>query len=506
MSGDQKYSLKFLFAVFFFLSLFFVSFPHAYATDCGLRYYDGDKIVGLNCESLKLTNSPLRVRTSTGIWGITHVDLDHPLATKLHFAYRNPSTGATVLRAAARTGEGNEILLSSCEEFQLIGLINAFPATGKTYLLTQDLDCSSTNPSNAGFGGSLWGKGYNQFFEGVGYDGVPGTSDDSGPSLAEGWSPLGQTTPISGTIDGGGHTVSNVYAVIPPGNYGGYGLFSQADGAVIRNLHLRNLAVSQNIRVGSFVGVGRNIQIINCSATGSLFADRGAVGGLIGQCESSWCCGEWPGGIIGNCTIENSYFKGTISARNPELGDNKNSAGGLVGYGRDVRISSSYFQGNLITEGTPPGLGYTTSGAQITAGGLIGSVAGTIIIEDSFSVANFSTGNGLSFLATGGLIGAIKSGTSSIPNSWWFASGLAPTNTIGGVSDSTGKATAISDFYGTGVTGTNRGGAVYKYPATGGWFYATTNPYGAWMPVSGNFPYLKCPTGKSWNSTAQICK
>ena len=109
--------------------------------------------------------------------------------------------------------------------------------------------------------------------------------------------------PFSGTLDGAGHTVFNLYVDQPgtqrtvsvDGNRVEYdtvfaGLFSHLDGAAIKDLTLKNIRINvttvENCFLGGLAGYARDVIIQNVRVSGRLHltmsSRMGGVGGIIG--------------------------------------------------------------------------------------------------------------------------------------------------------------------------------------------------------------------------------
>ena len=160
--------------------------------------------------------------------------------------------------------------------------------------------------------------------------------DLSGYSTSEGWTPIGNSTnSFSGTFDGNGYVVSNLYINRP--NKNDQGLFGYTDGAEIKNLGIENFNVTGLTNVGGLVGIaGYSSNISNCFTIGKV-TGRVLVGNLIGGSNSD---------------INNCYASGKVTGNSP--------VGGLVGLS-EQSVSNSYY--NIETTGqsdTGKGVGITT--------------------------------------------------------------------------------------------------------------------------------------------------
>lgn len=140
-----------------------------------------------------------------------------------------------------------------------------------------------------------------------------------------GWDPIGkQETPFTGSIDGQGHYIKNMWMKRPTTN--GVGLFGYVKNATITGIRLEigNNGLNGGGYVGGICGYADNSVISKCSANGTISGNDN-VGGV---------CGYLYGHDI---TIEASqcFSQGTLTSNG--------SAGGIVGgvYSRYSTISIS---------------------------------------------------------------------------------------------------------------------------------------------------------------------
>lgn len=196
---------------------------------------------------------------------------------------------------------------------------------------------------------------------------------------------------FTGSFDGEGHTISNLFIESNSGNY--FGLFGSIEGAV-SNLSLAGLSMNVRQRAGGLCGHNAGI-ISNCKVSGEA-TSRGAyhnatLGGLCG----------WNSGTI-------SYS----SANCNSVSTNGNS-GGLCGWNSGT-IKQCYATGNSIS-----------STGLNRSGGLCGSNSGTI--ADCFATGNASSSHpsipGSSW--AGGLTGS-NSGTIQRSYSTGYVSASGP--------------------------------------------------------------------------------
>ena len=163
---------------------------------------------------------------------------------------------------------------------------------------------------------------------------------DPATATNAGWTPIGDNTnTFTGTFDGRGFTISNLYINNATTNYAG--LFgSVGTGGVVQDLGLLNIHVtgtgsySSIMHAGGLVGEN-NGTIRNCYATGEVIGagrDDVLAGGLVGE---------------NNGTISNCYATGEVTG----IGRDDVLAGGLVGENSSI-ISNCYATGDVTGTGT----------------------------------------------------------------------------------------------------------------------------------------------------------
>lgn len=437
--------------------LIFLAFcPLLRADDCGLRGYDGNEILKLDCEDSASSTSQLRVTTQTGeVRGLKLVETNAPNASKFRVRYSDAS-GNPVIKAIGFIPVG----ISSCEELQLIGFHPNY-ALSKDYNLATDIDCSTTNPANQASincsmasttPGSLWKCGYTARFPN-GYDKIPASGDENLSALnlsalgSKGFKPIG---PFSGRFDGKSKIISNLYINRPAEDR--TGLFGRTRAANLSNMNLVNVDISganNNNSYFNFVGalVGRNEEtpITHCYAQGTVGLGRtshtsGDVGGLIGSnldspisdsyaegvvaAGVSSATGVMAGGLVGsnnNSDITNCHAESRVMGG--ESTGTITAAGGLIGNNNNSQITNSYAIGVVR--------GGRSSGTGTVAGGLIGSNSEAPVLS-SFARATVTGGySSGTITAAGGLVGS-NYDRSPISNS--YAIGAV----VGGDSDGTG--------------------------------------------------------------------
>ncbi|MCX4160047.1 MULTISPECIES: MBG domain-containing protein [Paraburkholderia] len=280
-----------------------------------------------------------------------------------------------------------------------------------------------------------------------------------------GFVPIGGGSYFTGTLDGQGHVISNLFINLPSTNY--VGLFGKIGGSantgIISNLGIVNANITGYRFTGILAGYTSYGSVTNTYVTGALNSGDDYVGGLVGQSENGVFANVYStasvsapdtsgsgsdeiGGLIGaisNGSITNSYATGAVNG-----GDDY--VGGLVGDARTSTITRSYATGSVQ--------GATGSQATQYMGGLVGY--STANISDSYATGYVTGG----YDSVGGFIGWNDGGT--VTNS--FSTGLvrSPATNVagfigfnkGGVTNSYWDTTTSGQSLGansvaTGITG-----------------------------------------------------
>ncbi len=221
------------------------------------------------------------------------------------------------------------------------------------------------------------------------------------------WSPVGNgstgddASRFTGTFEGNGNTIGNLWVNISSSGNVYAGLFGVTGGSA----EIRNVGV-----------VSGGVSSSSVAASSVVDATVAYSGGLVGE-ASSW-------------TITNSYFSGEggVSSSAPS----SSYSGGLVGFSSSLTITNSYFSGSGGVSSSASFSSSASSG-QSSSGGLVGRVPSSFLtITNSY----FSGEGGVSssvpspspFSYSGGLVGSTD--ISMITNSYWNTD--APQSTDGG--------------------------------------------------------------------------
>ena len=225
----------------------------------------------------------------------------------------------------------------------------------KHYLQTADIDASSTTNWNGGAG-----------FKPIGFD----------------------STPFTGSYNGGGNTISNLYVNRP--NQNRVGMFGNVSGSTdfqysLQNLSLVSVSVSGREYVGGLVGyIESNANVRGCFVSGSVDGQYSYIGGVAGYTyymhldevgANATVTGQnYSGGLVGTASwqvvISNSFARGQVSGNE--------YVGGIAGYVETsinnsfsaVAVSGSNYVGGLLgsngTEATSTNSYFDTQVATTT--------------------------------------------------------------------------------------------------------------------------------------------
>ena len=203
------------------------------------------------------------------------------------------------------------------------------------------------------------------------------------------WTPIGTgSNPFSGTFDGNGHIISNMYINRP--NDDNNGLFGRAENGFVKNLGVVSSYVTGSYNQGGIVGILGTI--LNCFSEVTIKGNARTAGVCGAAClvKNSYNLGNvtngfdaLAGGISGGWgTIKNCYNVGDITS-------NGDSVGGIVGW--SSKVYNSYNLGKVVV----------VSNRTDKSGGIMGQGAVDDGSKYSILINNFNAGttNG------GGIIG-----------------------------------------------------------------------------------------------------
>lgn len=236
------------------------------------------------------------------------------------------------------------------------------------------------------------------------------------------WTPIGRSgSAFSGTFDGNGMTLSNLYVENTESEFAG--LFGMLNTGTVKNLNVHNASVKGLSSVGVIAG-GYTGKIENCHVTGLIQVEGSyKVGGIIGYAyatvtdssvagdEGSYVRGTYleadlegdnVGGVIGFVGEGSKTYSG-LSASISVEGTRK--VGGVIGYlSADVSVEGLSYTGSVSTNATGEYL--LENASRIMVGGLVGEYAANTSLTNS--AVTDSTVTGASAACTGALIGGTR--------------------------------------------------------------------------------------------------
>lgn len=156
----------------------------------------------------------------------------------------------------------------------------------------------------------------------------------TGGSVGIGWIPIGNNmTKFTGSYNGNGHTISNLFINRPDENY--VGLFGYTSNALIKGIQLINTTVTGGENTGGLIGLSNNSDTEDVQVTGNITGAT-STGGVIGFQKGK------------ESSIKNASFQGNVT------GDE--AVGGLVGknYGSiatsmtNANVTGNFKVGGLV--------------------------------------------------------------------------------------------------------------------------------------------------------------
>ena len=205
------------------------------------------------------------------------------------------------------------------------------------------------------------------------------------PDNLQKWKPIGtESSPFTGTFDGGGYTISGLYI---DGNTNNVGLFGcigtngTATGTV-KNVTLADSYVRGNEFVGGICGWNKGGTLQDCHNTGTVSGTTN-VGGVCGKNDSGTVdgcynsgtvsAGFFVGGVCGinnnGSTLKNSYNTGKVSCTNDDVG-------GVCGWNDASTVQGCYNTG-------------TVSGRE-SVGGVCGQNSGKGTVQECYNTVTVS--------------------------------------------------------------------------------------------------------------------
>jgi hypothetical protein len=288
---------------------------------------------------------------------------------------------------------------------------------------------------------------------------TPGYTELASPTAngGNGWEPIGYSISetscqrsttvmygLSGTFDGQGHEIRDLFINRPDESAGGL-LGYLNEGGIIKNVCVVNVTVIGYNGVGSLVGyesgIIKNVCVVNVTVNGN-----NAVGSLVGY--------------EGGGTISNCYSTGNVTGHA--------SIGGLVGSIYEGRIINSYSTGSV-------------TGQYTGIGGLVGNMHSEGTISNSYSTCSVA---GVGVESKGGLVGDNYYGDVNVISSFWNTETSGLSTSDGGTGKNTTEMQDITTFSvaGWNITAVAPGSTNTTYI----WNIVNnvTYPFLSWQPVS----------------------
>jgi len=249
------------------------------------------------------------------------------------------------------------------------------------------------------------------------------------------WTPIGSDSkPFTGTLDGGGHTISNltIGAESSPSTSSYLGLFGYTNGATIKNVGLNNVSIySSGKYIGALAGYCNGAEIItNASAAGNV-SGSSEIGGLIGYINNS------------NAKVLNSYAADKVTGSSDDVG-------GLIGYFQGT-IKNCYAKGGVSGHAEIGGLiGYNYSNGTITNSYATGSTIGAYYVgglvgynrdNNSKIINSYATGNVSGNQTVGSFLG-YNYNSDTVTDVYWKTATQMPGCGSGTISSGTGMGSA----------------------------------------------------------------
>ncbi len=318
---------------------------------------------------------------------------------------------------------------------------------------------------------------------------------DVGPGKDTSWVPVGDNSTdgdasrFTGTFEGNGHTIANLWVNVSSSSGGSGGLFGVTGGlAEIRNVGVISGGVSSSSSSddsgslsGGLVGFSNNILTI----TNSYFSGSGGVSSSSSGSDSDSFSGGLVGVAIGTLTVTNSYFSGSGGV-STSSSDSSSGSGGLVGFSfSSLTITNSYFSGS-------GGVSSSSSSDSFSGGLVASSSLSSLTITNSYfsGSGGVSSSSSDSSSGSGGLVGFSSFSSLAITNSYFSGSGgvssSATTESFsGGLVGSSDATLTITNSYFSGSGGVSSsassdsfsGGLVGSFSSLFGSPLTITNSY-----------------------------
>lgn len=260
-----------------------------------------------------------------------------------------------------------------------------------------------------------------------------------GFNFGAGWRPVGSLNyAFSGTYDGGGHIIDNLFI---DNSYSTHiGLFGNVIDFAIMNTAIKNINIKGLRYVGGLIGLGKSNKIRKCSSEGKISGNY-LVGGILGSGDETnvsdsfssiiieglsygvSALGGLAGGFYNGSVAMDSYSKSSITYDQKK---NSSDVGGFAGEVFDSSIKRCYSETDIIAQNSVGGLIGANQNSSVQdcysrgslegkdiVGGLIGSFSADFLLTNCYSSTTVKSEN-----RAGALVGTAFNTTCGI-NSFW---------------------------------------------------------------------------------------
>lgn len=256
------------------------------------------------------------------------------------------------------------------------------------------------------------------------------------------WTPIGTSDPpFSGIFDGAGGTISNLVVNLPEQSFVGlFGRIATSGNtpATLKNITIRNAAVTGLSQVGAVAGSAYTGRVESCSVEGDIRIEGNyQTGGISGygyasfaECSVTGEAGSYVKGIFKKSDLEGDATGGIVGyaaeKSDPEAAvidrcsasidvEGSRKVGGIAGQvGTYANLSGCTFSGNVKTNA--PEQYIADNKGKIMVGGIFGELAGgtPVINIRPCTVASGSTVTGCDAATTGLLYGGCRNASHTI--------------------------------------------------------------------------------------------
>ena len=219
-------------------------------------------------------------------------------------------------------------------------------------------------------------------------------TEDIDISAFRGFAPMGNM-PFSGVYDGADHSILGMKFNNKDSKPSG--LFSESDGALIKNLTVEaNDCRSSVMNLGGFVGVARNTTFLGCTFKGE----------LVSTAKSEWT--SWSSATAVTTDKNNFGFCGGLVAYSDGCTfDGCSFEGKISSFGKCIGGITGYAAGETVIKNCRAANGSEVYTYYHVNGGIAGAIVGDSVIENCSAEAYVGS---LGFW-TGGIVGYVQNGT-----------------------------------------------------------------------------------------------